>query len=68
MKTSAHYHAMEQSCRRHAELDSTTAVRWLEEAELWSTLVKVEHRLQPTAHHDDFALARPATTGAKNRP
>jgi hypothetical protein len=28
MKTSAHYRAMEQSCRRHAELDSTTAVRW----------------------------------------
>jgi hypothetical protein len=46
MKKLAHYVAMEESCRRHAQLDKTTAERWLEEAELWSKLMKVEHRLQ----------------------
>jgi hypothetical protein len=46
MKTFNRYRAMEEACRRHAELDKTTAARWLEEAELLSKLVEVEHRLQ----------------------
>jgi hypothetical protein len=32
--------------RRHGELDKATAARCLEEAELWSKLMKVEHRLR----------------------
>jgi replicative DNA helicase len=44
--TIARYRAMEELCRRHAELDETTAARWLEEAELCSQLMKVEQRLQ----------------------
>jgi hypothetical protein len=40
------YDAMEERCRRHAELDETTTSKWLEEADLWSKLNKVERRLQ----------------------
>jgi hypothetical protein len=40
------YHAMEECCRRHAELDKTTSSFWLEEAELWSRLRIIERRLQ----------------------
>lgn len=46
MKPLARYIAMEQSCRRHAELDKSNSERWLEEAELWSKLAKLEQRLQ----------------------
>jgi hypothetical protein len=45
MKTLARHRAMEDSCRRHAEFDKTTASHWLEEAELWSKLETVEQRL-----------------------
>jgi hypothetical protein len=40
------YREMEKACRQHAQLDKTTAKRWLEEAELWLKLMQVEHRLQ----------------------
>jgi hypothetical protein len=46
MNTSARYRSMEESCRRHAQLDDATARSWLEEAELLSKLIKVEQRLQ----------------------
>lgn len=46
MKAFARYRAIEEACRRHAELDEKTASRWLEEAELWSKLVEIEYRLQ----------------------
>lgn len=46
MKGPAQYRAMEALCREHAELDKKTAKSWLEEADLWSKLIKVEHRLQ----------------------
>ncbi len=46
MKTIDRYREMEEACRRHAGLDKTTAAYWLEEAEVWSKLMKVEHRLQ----------------------
>jgi hypothetical protein len=45
-KTDIQYTTMEQTCRRHAELDKTTAVLWLEEADLWSKLNIIERRLQ----------------------
>jgi len=37
---------MAEICRRNAGLDETTAAHWLEQAEVWSKLEKVEHRLQ----------------------
>ena len=46
MKSPAQYRAMEALCREHAELDKKTAKSWLEEADLWSNLMKVEQRLQ----------------------
>ena len=46
VKTIDRYREMEEACRRHAGLDKTTAAYWLEEAEVWSKLMKVEHRLQ----------------------
>jgi hypothetical protein len=46
MKKPIRYAAMEELCRRHAELDKTTTTIWLEEADLWSRLAKVEQRLQ----------------------
>jgi hypothetical protein len=46
MKKPVRHNAMEELCRRHAELDKTTATIWLEEADLWSKLAKVEQRLQ----------------------
>jgi hypothetical protein len=46
VKTIDRCRKMEEACRRHAELDETTAAHWLELAEVWSKLEKVEHRLQ----------------------
>ena len=46
MKTIDRCREMEEACRRHAQLDETTAAYWLEEAEVWSKLMKVEYRLQ----------------------
>jgi hypothetical protein len=39
------YGALETISRRHAELDKITARIWLEEAEIYSRLKVVEHRL-----------------------
>jgi hypothetical protein len=41
---------MEMLCRRQAKLDKKTAQSWLEEAELWSKLKKIEQRLQTLRH------------------
>jgi hypothetical protein len=46
VKTIDRCREMEEACRRHAELDKTTATHWLEKADVWSKLMKVEHRLQ----------------------
>jgi hypothetical protein len=46
MKRPVRYDAMEELCRRHAELDKSTATIWLEEADIWSKLTKVEQRLR----------------------
>jgi len=46
VKSPDRYRAMETLCRRHAELDKKTAKTWLEEADLWSRLLKVEQRLK----------------------
>jgi hypothetical protein len=40
------YRQMELLCRQHADLDKKTADSWLEEAEIWSKLGTIEHRLQ----------------------
>jgi hypothetical protein len=40
------YQQMELLCRQHADLDEQTAESWLAEAEIWSKLVTIEHRLQ----------------------
>jgi len=45
MKTFARHREMEESCRRHAEFDTSTAAYWQEEAELWSKLKQIDHRL-----------------------
>jgi hypothetical protein len=39
------YDALETISRRHAELDKITARIWLEEAEIYSRLKVVDHRL-----------------------
>jgi hypothetical protein len=46
VKTIDRCREMEEACLRHAQLDETTAAYWLEEAEVWSKLMKVEYRLQ----------------------
>jgi hypothetical protein len=45
VKGPAQYRAMEALCREHAKLDKKTAKSWLEKADLWSKLIKVEQRL-----------------------
>jgi hypothetical protein len=40
------YKQMELLCRQHANLDEKTASSWLVEAEIWSRLITIEHRLQ----------------------
>jgi hypothetical protein len=40
------YQQMELLCRQHADLDERTAESWLAEAEIWSKLVMIEHRLE----------------------
>jgi hypothetical protein len=44
--TMSRYRQMELLCRQHADLDKKTADSWLEEAEIWSKLETIEHRLQ----------------------
>lgn len=42
----AFYYKMANACRRHAQLDATTAEQWLEEANLWSKLAEIDRRLK----------------------
>jgi hypothetical protein len=53
MKNPRRYDAMAELCRRHAELDKSTTSIWLEEADLWSKLNKVEQRLQVLERPDN---------------
>jgi hypothetical protein len=62
MKKPNRYDAMEELCRRHAELDKTTATVWLREADLWSKLAKVEQRLQ-ILQAPDKAKKKPRLAG-----
>jgi hypothetical protein len=57
MKTVEKYHAMEERCRRHAELDKTTSSFWSEEAELWSRLKIIERRLQALGKNRQLPIA-----------
>jgi hypothetical protein len=45
MNSLKNYLAREKMCRRHAELDKTTAGSWSEEADIWAKLAVVEKRL-----------------------
>jgi hypothetical protein len=66
VKSPAQYRATEALCREHAKLDKKTAKSWLEEAELWSKLMKVEQRLQmlerarPEVRQEKMSSARKA--------
>jgi hypothetical protein len=56
------YREMEKACRRHAQLDKTTAKLWLEEAQIWLKLMQVEHRLQSLGGAD----RRPSAAKSKS--
>jgi hypothetical protein len=67
MKAVEKCRAMEGACRRHAELDKTTATSWLEEAEVWSRLERVERRLQLLGTIRRPRTARPLETTRRSR-